>query len=59
MSIQLPTFFAERFVSGALPKVFGLDVIAGVALRVVMVDTLLDRVPRTFSHRGTYLFLLK
>lgn len=49
-SSEIGALFAERFAAGPLPQVFTLDVIASVAIGVVVMNRLLDRMPRTFSH---------
>jgi hypothetical protein len=45
LAVETGAFLAERLAARALTKVFALDVVAGVALAVVVVDRLLDRVP--------------
>jgi hypothetical protein len=46
------TLFAERLAAVALPQVLFLDVVSGVALGVVVVDRLFDRMPRGFLGHG-------
>lgn len=47
---------AARLTSGSIAAVLPLDIVAGVAVRVVVMDTLLDRVPRTYlGHSGLLL----
>ena len=48
---QIGTLTAEGLAVRARAKVFALDVVAGVAVGVVVVDARKDRVPRiTLSH---------
>lgn len=47
---QALALFAHGFVARALPNVFCLDVVAGVAVRANVMVGLLDRVPRCFFH---------
>lgn len=51
-STEILALFAQRLIAGARAKIFLLDVVTGVALRVVVVHRLLDRMPRwQFTHR--------
>lgn len=43
---QSGTLLAERLPARSLPEVLRLDIVAGVAVRVVVVHVLLDRMPR-------------
>jgi hypothetical protein len=43
-------FFAQWFVARALPQIFRLNVVAGIAGRANVMVGLLDRVPRRLPH---------
>lgn len=44
--VEIPAFMAQRLAASAVLQVLTLDVIPGVAVRIVVMDTGLDRVPR-------------
>jgi hypothetical protein len=44
-------FLAKGLAAGPLAQIFRFDIVAGVALRIVVVNRLLDRMPgRSFGH---------
>lgn len=45
-TIKVLAFLAQRLTSGAGAKVLTLDIVSRVALGVVVMDVLFDRVPR-------------
>lgn len=51
-SAEVLALLAERLAARAGATVLALDVVAGVAVGVVMMDTLLDRVPRAGDSHG-------
>jgi hypothetical protein len=50
LRIQTSTFLAFGLAARALPKILCFDVIAGVTLGIIVMDTLFNGVPRCFSH---------
>ena len=50
LRIELRTLLTERLIARPLPKVLRLDVVASIAVGIVMVNRLLNRVPRCLSH---------
>ena len=52
LMIKASTLFAERPSARPLAKIFPLDVVAGVALSVVVVNRLLDGMPWCFACHG-------
>ena len=57
MPIEVRTNLAERLVAGPWSNVLALDVIAGMAVRIVMVDRFFNRVPRIGLHRTVNLYV--
>jgi len=49
LPIQLFTFSAKRFSSSAASKIFLLNVVSRITVCVVVMNGLLDGVPRIFS----------
>jgi hypothetical protein len=47
---QPGTLLAEGFTARSLPEVFRFDIVASIAVRVVMMHVLLDGVPRRLFH---------
>lgn len=52
--IEPSAFLAERAVARSPAKIFDFDVIAGVALGVVVADELPNRVPRGHSRHFAF-----
>ena len=50
LSIEPTAFLTERFPACSRTPVFGFDVVSSVAFGIVVVDELLNRMPRCFSH---------
>lgn len=57
--VELGALGAERLAARAGAQVLALDVVAGVALGVVVVDGLLDGVPRVRPHNPEQSFLVR
>ena len=51
-SVKALTFLAEWFSSGAGAYIFLLDIVPGVAVRIVVMDFGFGRVPRYFQRHG-------
>lgn len=49
-TIKVLALLALRLTASTGANVFALDIVAGIALGVVVVDVLLDRVPWRFAH---------
>jgi hypothetical protein len=43
--VELVAFVAERLTARSLPEIFALDIVAGIAVRIVVMNRLLDRMP--------------
>jgi len=46
LAIKIPAFITERLSACPLSEIFSLNVIAGVTIRVVVMDVLFDGMPR-------------
>jgi hypothetical protein len=60
LSVEVGALFAERLASVSLLPIFGLDVVARVALSVVVVNTCLDRMPRRrLGHTHSFVYVAR
>ena len=57
--IEARTFLAERLPASTLAEILALDVVPGVAFRVIVMNGLLDGMPRSFSRHESLSFLTR
>jgi hypothetical protein len=58
LRVEVGALLAKRFAACALPAVLLLDVVAGVAVRVVVVDIRKNRIPRRrLGHQSSFGYL--